>query len=64
MSTEGLEARVRALEATVQELTARVRVTEDIDEIQQAGTPFARKVDPEHDAELLQLIDAMVDAQR
>lgn len=37
---------------------------EDIDDIQQAGTPFARKVDPEHDAELLQLIDAMVDARR
>jgi SnoaL-like domain len=35
VSTEGLEARVRALEAAVQELTARVRVTEDIDEIQQ-----------------------------
>jgi hypothetical protein len=45
VSTEGLEARVRALEATVQELTARVRVTEDIDEIQQLPVALHQRLD-------------------
>jgi ketosteroid isomerase-like protein len=35
VSTEDLEARVRALEETVRQLTERVRVTEDINEVKQ-----------------------------
>jgi Core-2/I-Branching enzyme len=37
---------------------------DDFGDIRRAGTPFARKVDPEYDADLLPLIDSMVDTQR